>query len=50
MDKMKAITFFDLDGTLLDGTSQITPEITAKSGGLERQSNFTFNCDRTDLV
>ena len=26
MDKMKAITFFDLDGTLLDGTSQITPE------------------------
>lgn len=35
MDKMKAITFFDLDGTLLDGTSQITPEITAAVAALK---------------
>ena len=49
MDKMKAITFFDLDGTLLDGTSQITPEITAAVAAL-KDNQITFNCDRTDLV
>ena len=35
MDKMKAITFFDLDGTLLDGKSQITPKITAAVAALK---------------
>ena len=37
MDKMKAITFFDLDGTLLDGTSQITPE-------MNLQQRNVFHC------
>ncbi|MFV0559466.1 MAG: Cof-type HAD-IIB family hydrolase [Enterococcus sp.] len=36
MENYRAITFFDLDGTLLDGTSQITPEIAQAMNDLKK--------------
>lgn len=40
----KAITFFDLDGTLLDGHSQITPEISAAMIQLRNEGVLPVIC------